>query len=324
MPLTVSGISKRFKQNWALRDVSFEVADGTIFGIFGPADSGKSVMLRILAGEGGKYSGSFSYGNSQGASKRAGARAVLVTGQPAPPDLLGLFGLKPENSRSLGRIRRERISDAVRSDARVVLLDDALCGIDAGAKASLFEELAEQAKSSGKIIVLAASDFTDILECCEETAVFRGGEVLQTGTPQQVYLEPETAEVARLTGRNNIFEARRLTSSKSDTPEFQTIEGSHKLTVRKISKARLGPLNQNMLLSIRPEHISISFGASFPEDNLIKARIAGVRFLGPNTLVDLYADGLRLSALVMRLVGLKPSDECMLGLPPDRIAVYDR
>ena len=307
-----------------MRDVSFEVADGTIFGIFGPAASGKSVLLRILAGEDGKYSGSFSHENSQSAAEQARARAVMVTGQDSSPGLLGLFGLKSENSRSLGTIRRERISDAVRSDARVVLLDDALCGIDAGVKASLFEELTQQTRSSGKIIVLAASDFNDILQFCDGTAVFRGGVVLQTGTPQQIYLEPETAEVARLTGRNNMFEARRLTSSKSDTPEFQTIEGSHKLTVRKISKARLGPLNQNMLLSIRPEHISISFGASFPEDNLIKARIAGVKFLGPNTLVDLDADGLRLSALVMRLVGLKTGDECMLGLPPDRIAVYDR
>lgn len=81
-------------------------------------------------------------------------------------------------------------------------------------------------------------------------------------------------------------------------------------------------MNQNVTLGIRPEQISIAFGASFPEDNLLKAKITGIRFLGANTLVELDAHGLRLDALVPRLVGLDPGDKCMLGLPPDRIAIY--
>ena len=54
----------------------------------------------------------------------------------------------------------------------------------------------------------------------------------------------------------------------------------------------------------------------------MKAAILNVRFLGANTLVELDADGLKINALVMRLVGLKPGDECMVGMPPDRITVY--
>ena len=128
--------------------------------------------------------------------------------------------------------------------------------------------------------------------------------------------------MASITGRNNLFQARRLTSSKADIPQFQTIDGSHKLTIQKTEKSSLGALNQNVSLGIRPDHISISFGASFPEDNLIKAKITGVKFLGPTTLVELDADGLKLDALVLRLVGLKAGDDCMLGLPPDRIAIF--
>ena len=90
----------------------------------------------------------------------------------------------------------------------------------------------------------------------------------------------------------------------------------------KTNKARLGALNRNLRLAIRPEHISIAFGASFPDDNLIKAVVTRVKFLGPSTLVSLDAGGLELEALVMRLVGLEPRGECMLGLPPDRIMVF--
>ena len=76
------------------------------------------------------------------------------------------------------------------------------------------------------------------------------------------------------------------------------------------------------MLGIRPEQISISFGASFPEDNLLKATLTGVQYMGATTLIQLDANGLKLEALVLRLVGLNPGDECMVGLPPERILIF--
>ena len=70
-----------------------------------------------------------------------------------------------------------------------------------------------------------------------------------------------------------------------------------------------------------PEEISISFGASFPEDNLLKATVTEVTFLGPVTRVRLDAEGLELQAIVLRLVGLEIGEECMVGIPPDRIKI---
>ena len=64
------------------------------------------------------------------------------------------------------------------------------------------------------------------------------------------------------------------------------------------------------------------WGASFPEDNLLKATVKKIQFLGGTTLVDLDAEGLVLQALVLRVVGLNPGDECMVGLPPDRIQIF--
>ena len=50
MPLEINKISRRFGNKWALRDVSFEVSDGSVVGIFGASGSGKSTMLNIIAG----------------------------------------------------------------------------------------------------------------------------------------------------------------------------------------------------------------------------------------------------------------------------------
>jgi ABC-type Fe3+/spermidine/putrescine transport system ATPase subunit len=103
--------------------------------------------------------------------------------------------------------------------------------------------------------------------------------------------------------------------------EFQTLTGDHRLQVDKTEKSLLGAITNNVTLAIRPEHISISFGASFPEDNLLKAEIVGIEYQGATTRLKLKANGLILEALVLRLVGLNIGDECMVGLPPDRILV---
>ena len=86
-------------------------------------------------------------------------------------------------------------------------------------------------------------------------------------------------------------------------------------------QSSIGAITAPLTLTIRPEHISISFGASFPEDNLLKAKITDVQYLGATTRLKLDANGLILEAVVLRLVGLNIGDECMVGLPPDRILV---
>jgi putrescine transport system ATP-binding protein len=155
----------------------------------------------------------------------------------------------------------------------------------------------------------------------DEIAVLESGSISRIGSPEEIYEAPATRHVASITGRCNIFEARRLTSSKTDIPEFQTICGAHRLFAEKADIAKLGSINRNISLAIRPENISISFGASFPEDNLLRAVVTKIQYLGETTSIEFDCSGLSLEALVFRLVGLHIGDECMLGLPPDRVRI---
>jgi ABC-type Fe3+/spermidine/putrescine transport system ATPase subunit len=183
------------------------------------------------------------------------------------------------------------------------------------------ERLRLKVADEGLIVLFASNDYEQMMLASDRVAVIINGTMRQVGTPQELYESPRTVDVARSIGRNNLIEARRLTSSKADIPEFQTMDGGHRLFAKKAEVSQLGSINNNITLAMRPEHISISFGASFPEDNLLKATITDVRFLGPTTLVKLDAGGLGLDALVLRLVGLNVGDECMVGLPPDRISI---
>ena len=320
MPFSALAISKRHKQNWTLKDVSFQADAGEILGIFGPSEAGKSTLIRILGGLERDHSGRVEL---NGAPVVSASHAFYFSSSIS--DKRGwrnlLFGNAAGSPRKALRTATEQ---AMGSDTSVLLFDGPMCGVAPGLVIEEFDRLRDAVRSRQKYLIVASANFAEIFELCDRAVVLIDGEAVQTGTPEQIYTDPVSSAVAKLTGRINVFEARRLSSSKVEVPEFQTIQGGHRLLIGKTDRSRLGPLNQNSILAIRPEHISISFGASFPEDNLLRAVIVGVRFLGPSTRVELDAGGLRIEALVMRLVGLKPGDECMLGMPPDRISIFTR
>ncbi len=311
MSFEVVKVSKRIKDKWVLRDVSFTVGDAEVFGLFGPSGSGKSTLLDAVCGR----------IDMNGGSVKLEDRDVrLFRGMPTVEPSSFWSRLFPKPSGNTSPLE-DHIAQTLANANQVVLLDEPMCGIDPSTRdrtVMLIRKAVEERRLS---VCFASNDYTQILDVCDRVAVIIGGEIRQIGIPEEVYESPESRSVAALTGRNNLFPARRLTSTKAEIPEFYTLDGGHRLFAQRTDRGSLGALNQNVTLAIRPEQISLSFGASFPEDNLLKATITGVHFRGPTTLVKLDADGLELEAIVLRLVGLNVGDECMVGLPPDRILV---
>ena len=309
MTLKFTDISKRYGNRWALRDVSFEAEPGRVVGVYGLNGAGKTSLLRIAAGVEKVNSGTLE-----------APSAYFLPTFPETSLFERLRGARADTA-ELAAIQSAKIEQALQSDARLICLDDPFRFFDAGERRQAMEKLQTATRDAGKLILFATNSFEQILGFADELLVLVNGYLGQYGTAMEVYNTPLTAAVASVTGRCNIFEARRLTSSKNDLPEFHTINGGHRLFTGPLDRTRLGPINKNIPLAIRPEYISISFGASFPEDNLLKAVVTEVSFLGPMTLVRLDADGLELEALVLRLIGLSVGEECMVGLPPNRITV---
>lgn len=315
MSLKVDNLSKRFKDTWALRDVSLEAMPGEVLGIFGPSGSGKTTLLGAISGEFPINGGTVFLNGRDIVRLNGNDREVTRVPVEGRTFWSRLFDLESAP-------RRRALEATLANATSVLVLDEPVAEADQHQRRTFIEDVRTAAQKRNLIVVVASSDYGLMLEACDRVAVLTRGEVRQVGTPQEVYEQPNSRVVAEVTGRNNLFAARRLTSSKADVPEFHTIDGGHRLFAQKIERAALGALNQNVTLGIRPEHISISFGASFPADNLLKATVTGIRLLGPTTLIELDADGLRLQSLVLRVVGLNVGDECMVGLPPDRILIF--
>ena len=327
MPLKIVNVSKRYNDKWVLRDFTLEIADGEIFGLLGANGSGKSVVLRLLAGSEKPNSGQIFF-NETDVSATAAAAAdkarnfTLVTADDANQiSWKNIFLSTKSEQISEGERQNSDFSNALEKAEKVLLLDNPFACLDRRGRDRALEVLRQKAQERSLTVILATNDFEDAFLACDRVGVLSGGAIAQTGTPRDLYEHPNSKAAAEMLGRCNLICARRVTFNNQAVTEFQTLAGEHRIRADRIEKSALGAITDNVSLMIRPEHISISFGASFPEDNLLKAKIVSVQYCGPTTRVRLDADGLILEALVLRLVGLNEGDECLVGLPPDRILV---
>ncbi len=321
MSLIIKNLTKKYDKNWILKDVSLEVKKGEILGLFGIVGVGKTTAIRVIAGAEDQDSGNIIFDSQDLSKLNCKERKFHFPQLTNDAFWKSIFKNQKSSELADGEGQVLALDDALQKAEAVLLIDNQFCFMDKQLREENCEKLRKTTKEKNLAVIFATNDYDEIFSICDRVAILYNGEIVQSGTPREVYEKPNSVTVARTTGNNNLIEVRRLSSNKADMLEFQTIIGEHRLLTDKVEKNLLGAIHQNMTLAIRPEHISISFGASFPEDNLLKAKISGITFKGATTSIYLDADGLKLEALVLRLVGLNVGDECMVGLPRDRILI---
>lgn len=319
MTLKISRVSKRYGNNWVLRDASLEAERGEIMGLIGETSSGKSTFLKIIYGIEKSVGGQIIFDENDVGNLNEKERNFSIIANLPTKFLQNIFAKPLEISDG---IKQQNNFETALNDANgVILLDNPFSNLDIKTKSELQKKLRSAVKEKNLCAIFVTNDFEEAFSVCDRVAVLQDSEIVQIDTPRNLYEKPNSAFVAGAVGRNNLIRAMRITFNNQVTQEFQTLIGEHQLFTDKTERRLLGAINAPLTLAIRPEHISISFGASFPEDNLLKAQIIEVQYLGATTRIKLNANGLILEALVLRLVGLNVGDECMVGLPPDRILV---
>lgn len=320
MTLIIKNLSKKYDSNLVIKDVSLEVERGEILGVFGVVGEGKTTLIRSIAGILQFDSGTIHFDSRDVTFSSCVDRGFHFPDLTNDSFWTSVFKTDKNSQLADGEGQTLALEDALSKAQDVLLLDNQFCFMDRQTRERNCEKLRQTVKEKKLAVIFATNNYDEIFSICDRVAVLHNGEIVQKGTPREVYENPQTAAVADVTGRNNLIEATRITPNKSDMPEFQTVKGKHRLFT---DKNKLETTEENVILALRPKHISISFGASFPEDNLLKAKITNIVFKGETTLIMLDADGLELQAMVLRLVGLNVGDECMVGLPPDRIMVLE-
>jgi iron(III) transport system ATP-binding protein len=336
----------------AVAALSLHVEKREIFGLLGPSGCGKTTTLRIIAGLETPDNGRIEFDGrdiTQSAPERRGFGMVFQNYALFPHlnvfenvafglrarklprtqvtervrDALALVQLpgyekRPVTELSGGQQQRVAIARAISIEPALLLFDEPLSNLDVSLREETRKELRELISKLGLTAVYVTHDQEEAFALCDRIGVMESGRILQTGAPRELYERPAHPYVARFLGRNNLIPARRLTSSDEAMGKFKTIDGGHTLTLA-VSRADLGPLNQNCTLAIRPEHIRISKEASSSAENVLEAVIRRINFAGATTDIELDAGGLSLEALLLRADGLSINDSCTVHLPSEKL-----
>lgn len=318
MSLILKEVSKQEDNDWVLNDVSFSVGEGEIFGILCAEKTRRNSLIDLIAGIDSADSGKILLDDKELASQTN--RIEFFPGSQKKSGLKRIFSTDDEDV-STFKTKIDSFNESLDKVKKVLMLNSPFIGFDEVTFENVAKRITETVREKNLCVIFTTNDYREIIGICDRVGILHGGSLIQVGTPQEIYQNPANVVAASIFGRSNLIPARRLTSNKDNTPEFLTLEGEHRISTALVGKKDLGSINQTITLAIRPENVSISFGASFPEDNVLKARVTGIKFQGSTTLVKLDVGGLSLTSVVLRVVGLNVGDECMVGLPPKKISV---
>jgi multiple sugar transport system ATP-binding protein len=277
-------ISKHFPGVTALDDISFEVKDGEFFVLLGPTGAGKTTTLRTIAGLEHQDAGSILFDGEVVDNLPPSDRDVaLVFQQYSLYPTMSVYDnlafplrsplrrtseaetrkkvedtaeklrishlLKRKTAHlSGGEMQRVSIGRAIVRSPRVFLMDEPLSNLDAKLREALRVELQHLQKTQNSTTLFVTHDQIEALTMADRIAVLNEGQIIQAGTPEDIYDRPASTFVAQLVGspRINLFNARQedgtVFISDSDV---------------RIPVPPRGKLPSEFLVGIRPENVNL-------------------------------------------------------------------
>lgn len=207
--LTVNNLTKRFGYLTAVKDLSFSIEKGNVYGILGPNGSGKSTTLGIVLNVVNATTGGFSWFDGKttthDALKKVGAiierpnfypymsalqnlklvSKIKEVGEDKIEEKLNLVGLldrKDSKFRtySLGMKQRLAIASALLNDPEILILDEPTNGLDPQGIHQI-REIIKKIASRGTTILLASHLLDEVEKVCSHVVILRKGEKLYSG-----------------------------------------------------------------------------------------------------------------------------------------------
>ena len=268
-------VSKSYDEEQVLSDFNLDVWKGSITGILGSSGSGKTTALRLIAGFDRPDAGiiemknevivsdevwlppekrnigmvfqdyalfphltvekNIAFGLGKNDLEKGRLKEVI--------DMCNLSGLinKFPQELSGGQQQRVALARALAPNPEVVLLDEPFTSLDAQMARVLRDEVVELLKNTETTAIIVTHDQEEALSVCDVVSVLQKGKIIQSSTPQEIYLNPVSKTVANSVGDPNILKGF-------------SIDGRVETSLGTFVSAYEGALD----VSIRPECIELN------------------------------------------------------------------
>jgi spermidine/putrescine transport system ATP-binding protein len=328
--VTLSGVSKLYGKNYAVRSLDLDIKAGEFISLLGPSGCGKTTTLRMIGGfeypDEGEISISGTVMHDLPPHKRpvntvfqayalfphmsVTKNVAYGLGYAKVPkseigtrvgDALGMVRMKHLADRmpaqlSGGQQQRIALARALVNRPSVLLLDEPMSALDRKLREEMQIELKLLQQQLGTTFVFVTHDQEEAMTMSDRIAVMNGGSIEQIGSPAEVYDNPVSAYVAGFIGQQNFFDGTvRRAAGQETVVDFRggTLAGA-------TPAATLLETGSRVIGAVRPENVSVT-GGSAEGPNQVSATLMGVSQLGSYLqVVTLTAEGVKILARTSR------------------------
>jgi ABC-type Fe3+/spermidine/putrescine transport system ATPase subunit len=279
------GVGKKYKDVDALRDVSLEIRDQEYVSIIGPSGCGKSTLLKCIAGIIRQDSGQILIGEREvsdlpaeerqlgymfqeialfphmtswdnvGYGPRVRGKNTELTRQFVGQVMdLARLKLGPHtypDELSGGAKQKTALARAIAAEPRLLLLDEPLGALDAHVRGILRYELRRLVNELGLTAIHVTHDQEEAMSISDRLVIMKAGQVVEVGTPTELYLSPKRLFTANFLGETNFVPAK---VEDCDQGHVTALVNGWKVDSQGSGFAK----GQSVVLAVRPESVIVS------------------------------------------------------------------
>ena len=310
-------LGQKYKDVFVLKDVNLNIEKGEVFALIGPTGSGKTTLLKLLdllemPAEGRIYFDGVDVTNSKTLRLETRRRMSFVLQKPIAfnmsvydnvacglrwrhekeatirpkignaLELVGMSDYKSRNARALsgGETQRVVIARALVTSPEVLFLDEPTANLDPISASKIEEVLAHIIQGQPTTIIMATHDMSQGQRLARRIGVMMAGEILQIGSPSDIFSVPKSREVAEFVGVENILSG--VIVQKDDNLVTIKINDS---TIQAISDYQVG---ERVHALIRPEEITFAPSKDISSArNTFEGRITRMTSLEPLIRIEI-------------------------------------